>query len=54
MLWVELWVGIFAAIPSNSLKGMAGTTGLEPAASAVTGQRSNQLNYVPTRQINWM
>ena len=29
-------------------KGMAGTTGLEPAASAVTGQRSNQLNYVPT------
>jgi hypothetical protein len=36
------------------LKGMAGTTGLEPAASAVTGQRSNQLNYVPTRQINNM
>ncbi len=34
---------------------MAGTTGLEPAASAVTGQRSNQLNYyVPTRQINGM
>jgi hypothetical protein len=30
------------------LEGMAGTTGLEPAASAVTGQRSNQLNYVPT------
>jgi hypothetical protein len=30
---------------------MAGTTGLEPAASAVTGQRSNQLNYVPTRQV---
>jgi hypothetical protein len=36
------------------LKRMAGTTGLEPAASAVTGQRSNQLNYVPTRQINKM
>ena len=36
------------AIPSKLLKGMAGTTGLEPAASAVTGQRSNQLNYVPT------
>src|SRR3984893_14156651 len=32
----------------KSLKRMAGTTGLEPAASAVTGQRSNQLNYVPT------
>ena len=27
---------------------MAGTTGLEPATSAVTGQRSNQLSYVPT------
>ena len=31
----------------SGLEGMAGTTGLEPAASAVTGQRSNQLNYVP-------
>ena len=28
-------------------KRMAGSTGLEPAASAVTGQRSNQLNYDP-------
>src|SRR5438067_1053333 len=28
-------------------KGMAGTTRLELATSAVTGQRSNQLNYVP-------
>ncbi len=34
------------------LKRMAGTTGLEPATSAVTGQRSNQLNYVPNRGIN--
>ena len=33
---------------------MAGTTRLELATSAVTGQRSNQLNYVPTRQINEM
>jgi hypothetical protein len=31
----------------SSLKGMAGTTRLELATSAVTGQRSNQLNYVP-------
>jgi|HubBroStandDraft_3_1064219.scaffolds.fasta_scaffold01236_9 hypothetical protein len=35
----------------KGLKELAGTTGLEPAASAVTGQRSNQLNYVPTCQI---
>jgi hypothetical protein len=26
---------------------MAGATGLEPAASCVTGRRSNQLNYAP-------
>ena len=36
----------------DSARYMAGTTGLEPAASAVTGQRSNQLNYVPNRRIN--
>ena len=28
--------------------GMAGVTGLEPAASGVTGQRSNQLSYTPS------
>jgi hypothetical protein len=31
----------------NKRKKMAGTTGLEPATSDVTGRRSNQLNYVP-------
>ena len=31
---------------------MAGTTGLEPATSAVTGQHSNQLNYVPIFVFN--
>jgi hypothetical protein len=31
----------------NLLERMAGTTRLELATSAVTGQRSNQLNYVP-------
>jgi hypothetical protein len=35
---------IHSLSPSES---MAGTTGLEPATSAVTGQRSNQLSYVP-------
>ena len=34
------------------LERMAGTTRLELATSAVTGQRSNQLNYVPSRGIN--
>jgi hypothetical protein len=34
------------------VKRMAGTTRLELATSAVTGQRSNQLNYVPNRGIN--
>jgi hypothetical protein len=41
-------MGEVAADLSKSLKKLAGTTGLEPAASAVTGQRSNQLNYVPS------
>ena len=30
---------------------MAGTTRLELATSAVTGQRSNQLNYVPAEKF---
>ena len=36
----------------NSLKRMAGPTGLEPATSCVTGRRSNQLNYGPALRIN--
>ena len=28
---------------------MAGVTGLEPAASGVTGRRSNQLSYTPNK-----
>ena len=31
---------------------MAGSTGLEPAASGVTGRRSNQLNYDPTKRAD--
>ena len=30
-----------------TLNFLAGATGLEPAASWVTGRRSNQLNYAP-------
>ncbi len=30
---------------------MAGATGLEPAASCVTGRRSNQLNYAPAYYV---
>ena len=30
---------------------MAGVTGLEPAASGVTGRRSNQLSYTPNREL---
>ena len=30
---------------------MAGTTGLEPATSDVTGRRSNQLNYDPEDKL---
>ncbi len=47
----ELWVGqggeVSGVTSGNTLKNMAGTTRLELATSAVTGQRSNQLNYVP-------
>jgi hypothetical protein len=32
-------------------QGMAGVTGLEPAASGVTGRRSNQLSYTPNREV---
>ncbi len=34
-------------ISGSDFQKMAGPTGLEPATSGVTGQRSNQLNYGP-------
>ena len=42
----------FNEIRLSVLERMAGTTRLELATSAVTGQRSNQLNYVPTAKNN--
>ena len=40
-------LGGLSSLQSGSGGGVAGATGLEPAASAVTGQRSNQLSYAP-------
>jgi hypothetical protein len=47
MVVVDCW-GEIAADLCKLLKKLAGTTRLELATSAVTGQRSNQLNYVPS------
>lgn len=33
--------------PNRFCEKVAGATGLEPAASCVTGKRSNQLSYAP-------
>jgi hypothetical protein len=48
----------FGATPRHSSRcilrerrRVAGSTGLEPAASGVTGRRSNQLNYDPDRDL---
>ena len=37
--------------PRKLFMMMAGSTGLEPATSGVTGRRSNQLNYDPARSF---
>ena len=39
-------------LSSNPLKYLAGSMGLEPTASGVTGRRYNRLNYDPA-QINF-
>ena len=36
-------------VQKKKVEKVAGVTGLEPAASGVTGQRSNQLSYTPVR-----
>src|SRR5690606_29123375 len=38
--------------PANARR-VAGVTGLEPAASGVTGQRSNRLSYTPSGLRGW-
>ena len=38
-------------VAERSVAEEAGATGLEPAASGVTGRRSNQLNYAPAQGI---
>ena len=40
------WLSVFLTTKSCHYL-VAGSTGLEPAASGVTGRRSNQLNYDP-------
>ena len=49
--WTILDHGAKPSKSSKSFRMLAGTTRLELATSAVTGQRSNQLNYVPMRKI---
>ena len=36
---------------ANPLKFLAGATRFELATSGVTGRRSNQLNYAPTKNL---
>ena len=48
----DLIVTVDSQLTLRYLESMAGTTGLEPATSAVTGQRSNQLSYVPILFFN--
>ena len=38
-------------IGGKQINKLAGATGLEPAASCVTGRRSNQLNYAPALRL---
>ena len=42
-----LWSIFFVYLLGGPWAKLAGSTGLEPAASGVTGRRYNQLNYDP-------
>ena len=54
---IDLRVAVFLGRLNGQvccLRGkLAGATGLEPAASCVTGRRSNQLNYAPAYYVVW-
>ena len=55
--WSRFWRGLVSerlSLRSNAkdFRKLAGSTGLEPAASGVTGRRSNQLNYDPKMCLN--
>ena len=41
---------VFDYLDENHYQLVAGVTGLEPATSGVTGQRSDQLNYDPVTE----
>jgi len=45
------YIRLMRSFGLDLLQGMAGVTGLEPAASGVTGRRSNQLSYTPNREV---
>jgi hypothetical protein len=44
---IYIWYLVYLAVKPSGPGDGAGATGLEPAASGVTGRRSNQLNYAP-------
>ena len=46
-------LGAVLPIPWYYWNCVAGSTGLEPAASGVTGRRSDQLNYDPGNRGIW-
>ena len=47
LVWVAGPTGLAQTKLTQGERNLAGWTGLEPAASGVTGRRSNQLNYHP-------
>jgi hypothetical protein len=51
--WTQMDPSWFWWVCVNYSRELAGTTRLELATSAVTGQRSNQLNYVPRLPTCW-